>query len=248
MAEFSLQECAKRLGIDATGDMECAKALYMNMDKMISKHRRYLNECVYDKIYDNIGHVDREVWEGVLFCGLKMAIESQIGGAVKQVEPGVHRDKQSGRELHVFKVMWATAGAEICCEPVILTQQEQKEEKHRIQKCIDEGETYAPDLCRRFEIYCDMLNYDAARLSPKSCYVIGTEILQYDAILDVKEADAFAMAYEMYCQMTSAQRMNDFNRLRKQVDEINQSDPFMIMISRWCQNGGDNQGNSRNRE
>lgn len=245
--DFSLQECAKRLGITDKSDADCAKELYMNLDKMILHYRNYLKSCVFDSVRNQIGEVDREVWMGVLFYALKMAIESELGGAVKQEKPNDIGLFGADKKEIDFNVEWISSGIGLYCNPMIFSKQQKQSERQKIQESVDNGEQQAHDWKLAFEIYCDMENLDSARLSPKTCYLIGTQICLNMAMNSDDAGEIFVKAFDMYSQMMPAQRLNDFNHLRQKIQEINQSDPFTIMISHWNQNG-DNQERGHSRD
>ncbi len=250
MTEFSLQECAKRLGITDKSDADCAKELYMNLDKMILYHRNYLKSCVFDWVRNKISEVDREVWGGILFGALKMAIESELGGAVKRGNLTIldFLFDEDAENQSDFNVEWAGTGVGMYCNPIMLTEQQKQAERQKIQEGIDNDDRRAYDCKLGFEVYCDMINLDSARLSPKTCYLIGSQICLEKAMEDDKVGALFAEAFDMYSQMMPSQRLNDFNHLCQKIQEINQSDPFAIMISHWKQHGGDNQGNGHTRD
>ena len=131
MTEFSLKECAERLGITDKSDEKYAKELYLNLDKVILHHRKYLNSCIFQSVYEQIGEVDSDVWKGILLTVLKMAIESEVGGAVKQDKPNEFDsfgNTVSGKKEGVFNVEWAVGLSVIFNHPV-LSELEKQEEK-----------------------------------------------------------------------------------------------------------------------
>lgn len=253
MAEFSLQECAQKLGIIGENGSYHVDALYAKLDQLILRHRNYLEACLYERTRNLIQYADRQIWFGVLLRSLKMAIESEIGGAVKQeYSKGSAILERSDRKNNglALQVQWVTGDIKFfrTFETVLTERQKQDvwcdiyNGKKNLISIFGKTPDNLCDQRRQFEFECDIMNFDRARLSPKSCYLWGTRYCLKQGIEDEEQADMMASEFEMYVKMMPQQRMKDLYRLRQGIQEINQSDPFVIALNQCLKNNNRGRG------
>lgn len=233
MSEFSLQECMSQLKIKDGVRLEKMRQLYCGLDKLIEEKRSYITACMFKKSFEKAENVERDTWRGILLRALKMGMESDLGGAIKQdFEPfdnmmtkiGMYQKSATGC------ICWAS-----CPEtnspfliPVALTKAEQEDARIAFENgqdlCFGVGSIIhdnIEDKRRHFEYECELMDLDRISLSPACCFRYGVMMNLDLAMNDGDMADTIENEYLSYKKMSSSERSKDFDSFLQEIRYVN---------------------------
>lgn len=239
MADFSIDECMEKLNIQDGSRLEKMRALYCALDRLIEHERLYLAECIVERLYNHISDVDRDVWRGIELRAVKMGMEAELGGAIKQdiqvLDTSISVDKQGVNG----KIYWASMPERAFEFTMLFTLTEEEKAQARKELAngtiskycnilsLDSGNI--TDAKRQFDHDCDLMDWDAISLKPSSCYHRGIGINLQMAIEDDKMADKLENEYLSYKKMSLSERSKDFDSFLQEIRYVNGLAPRPIV-------------------
>lgn len=252
MADFSLQECMKKLNIQEGARLEKLRTLYCALDRLIEQERFYLSECIVERLYNHISDVDRDVWRGIVLRAVKMGMEAELGGAIKQdiqvLDTSISVDKQGVNG----KIYWASMPERAFEFTMlsILTEEEKAQARKELANgtiskycnILSLDNDNIQDAKRQFESDCELMDWDMISVKPASCYHRGIGMNLQMAIEDDNMADKLESEWQAYKKMSPQERVVDFNRFVKEIRYVNGLAPRpMTHHNDGNNNRGDNQ-------
>ncbi len=231
MSEFSLQECMKKLNIQEGTRLEKMRALYCALDRLVEQERLYLSECIVERLYNHISDVDRDVWRGIMLRALKMSMESELGGAIKQDIQFFDTPFSDDNQGVNGKVYWASMPERAFEFTMLSTLTE--EEKTQARKELDNGEISKycnilsldrgniTDAKRQFDSDCDLMDLDTISVKPAFCYQRGIGMNLQMALENDDMMDKLETEWVSYQKLSPQERADDFNRFVEKIRYVN---------------------------
>ncbi len=231
MAEFSLQECMKKLNIQEGARLEQLRTLYCVLDRLVEQERLYLSECIVERLYNHISDVDRDVWRGIVLRAVKMGMEAELGGAIKQDIQFFDTSFSDDNQGVNGKIYWVST-PERAFEFTMLSilNEKQKAQAYedlangKISKycnMLSLDSSNITDAKRQFDQDCDLMDWDAISVKPAFCYHRGIGMNLQMAIEDDDMADKLETEWQSYQKMSPQERVADFNRFVEEIRYVN---------------------------
>lgn len=239
--EFSVTECMNRLNIKEGTKMDKMQSLYCNLDRLVLNERGYLKECMFERSFEQAEDVERDVFRGILLRAVKMGIESELGGAIKQETSQGDEVLQNAGELNENGVSGSICWA-ACPEgdfKFVMFQTINEAQKKQMRSSIENDRanffnlfgkkhTNRTDNLRQFDIECDCMDLDQVSVCARTSYLKGLEMNLKMASKDDEVLQTLENEWQTYQEMTPAERIADFNRFVVEIRYVNGLEPRPI--------------------
>ena len=240
MRDFSIAECLKRLDINGISKLDKMRSLYCNLDKLILGEKAYLKECMFKRSFELAEDVERDTFRGILLRAVKMGMEAELGGAIKQ--EAEHLDRMLSKvgmsnETVTGRIFFVSMPEDSFSFILSLLSEDEKA-KARSDIEAGNGKYYTifghendevSDNHRRFELACDLMDLDKIQICATSSFLQGSEINMKMAIDNQNIADKIENEWQLYRKMTPAERIADFNHFLKEIRYVNGLEPRPII-------------------
>ena len=180
---------------------------------------------------------------------LKMSMESESGGAIKQDIQFFDTPFSDDNQGISGKIYWASIPERPFEFAILSMINEQQKAQAREELANGKISEYCnvlsldndniQDAKRQFDHDCDLMNWDAVSLKSASCYHRGIGMNLQMAIEDNAMAAKLENEWQSYQKMSPQERVADFNRFVEEIRYVNGLEPRPI-----CRRNEDNTHNN----